>query len=62
MATQKLRNISGKDRQIPTPDGQVLDAPANHQVEVDEALAKSLLQQSDNWERVTPPKQDKDGD
>lgn len=60
MATQKIRNISGKDRQIPTPDGKVLDAPANHQVEVDADHARSLLQQKDNWEKVDSPRKAED--
>lgn len=34
----------------------------NHQVEIeDDDLAKSLLEQTDNWERVTAKKESSDG-
>lgn len=60
MATTKVRNISGKDREVPLPDGQVLSAPVNHQVEVEADLAKSLLEQADNWERVKDAPKEKE--
>lgn len=61
MATVKVRNISGDDRAVPTPDGRVVEVPANHQAEFETEHARSLLEQSDVWERVKDaPK--KDGD
>ena len=53
MATQKIRNISGQDRAVPTPDGRVVEVPKGHQAEFDTEHARSLLQQSDVWSRVT---------
>ena len=60
MATQKIRNISGEDRSVPTPDGRVVEVPANHQAEFEADHAKSLLTQSDVWEKVTPGKKDEE--
>lgn len=59
MATIKVRNISGEDREVPTPDGRVVLVPANHQAEFDTDHARALVNQSDVWERVKDaPKKD----
>ena len=60
MATVKVRNISGVDRVVPATGGQLHEAPAGHQIEVDADLAKGLLEQRDAWERVkdAPSKKD----
>ena len=56
---KKIRNVSPDERQI-AATGQVV--PPNHQVEIeDDALAKSLLEQTDIWERVTAKKETSDG-
>lgn len=60
MAMQRIRNISGKDRSVPTPDGRVVDVPANHQAEFETEHARSLLAQSDVWERVKDAPRDKE--
>lgn len=62
MATTKVRNISGGDRVVPTPDGGIVTVEANHQGEFESDFAKSLLQQSDVWEKVAdaPKKKDED--
>jgi len=62
MTTMKVRNISGSDRDVPTPDGQVVTVVANHQAEFDTDHAKGLLSQSDVWEKVSdaPKKKDED--
>ena len=62
MASVKVRNISGVDLVVPTPDGGRVVVEANHQAEFDADHAKSLLAQSDVWEKVAPSKSDKDGD
>ena len=62
MATQKIRNISGVDLVVPLPDGGRVVVEANHQGEFEADHAKSLLQQSEIWEKVDKPKTDKDGD
>jgi hypothetical protein len=58
MPTTKIRNVSGEERDVPTPEGGVVTVPANHQVELDSDHARSLLEQADNWEKVSPPKKD----
>ena len=56
---KKIRNISPDERQI-SATGQVV--PPNHQVEIeDDDLAKSLLEQTDVWEKVTVKKETSDG-
>jgi hypothetical protein len=64
MATTRVRNISGVDRDVPTPHGRVVQVKKNHQAEFDTDFARSLLAQSDNWEKVPEPRKaaDKDGD
>ncbi len=62
MATTKVRNISGADRDVPTPEGQVVHVAANHQEEFDTAHAKGLLAQSDAWENVADDTKKKDED
>ena len=53
---KKIRNISADERQI-AATGQVV--PANHQVEIeDDDLAKSLLEQVDNWQPVKKEQSD----
>lgn len=60
MTQVKVRNISGKDLVVPTPRGELHEALAGHQIEVDADLAKGLLEQRDVWERVkdAPAKKD----
>lgn len=45
----KVKNISGVDREIPTPDA-VLFCAAGDVVEVDDELGASLVEQTDNWQ------------
>lgn len=60
MATVKVRNISGRDLVVPLPNGGYAVVKANYQHEFDAEHAKSLVQQTDVWERVAPAKTDKD--
>lgn len=58
MATKKVRYVGGVDEMsLRLPDGQFINVQRNHQVEVPEETAKSLLEQSD-WEKVDAPKKD----
>jgi hypothetical protein len=53
---KKIRYIGPEDEVQIAATGQVV--PRNHQVEIDDDdLAKSLLEQKDNWERVTTTKE-----
>lgn len=54
--TIKVRNISGNDLQVGPPFGPFVDVPANHQHEFPSDTARSLLEQSDVWERVSDKK------
>ena len=51
MATERLKNISGDDLDVPTPDGQFVTVPAGHSAEFEKEHARSLRQQTDKWER-----------
>jgi hypothetical protein len=51
MATQRIKNISNTDREVPTPDGGYVIVPQGHSHEFDSEHAKSLLEQSDVWEK-----------
>lgn len=51
MATTRLKNISGIDRDVPTPDGGWVQVLAGHSAEFETNHARSLLQQKDVWER-----------
>ena len=61
MATTKIRNVSGRDLQVPLPRGGYAVVPANHQHEFEAEHARSLLAQQDVWAKVeSPAKKDKD--
>lgn len=49
MATIRLKNVSGNDREVPTPDGRVVTVAANHSEEFETDHARDLLRQSDVW-------------
>lgn len=64
MALVRVKNISGDDREVPTPDGRVVTVPANHSEEFEADHARGLLSQKDVWERFESRStaKDKDGD
>lgn len=54
---RKIRYIGPHDAvSIPLGDGSERVVENNHQIELDDDLAKSLLDQKDNWERVADTK------
>ena len=57
MATVKLRNISGTDREVPTPDGGYVVVQANHSHEFDAEHGRGLREQADVWAPVNTEKQ-----
>lgn len=53
---KKIRYVGPNDEVQIGATGQVVQQ--NHQVEIeDDDLAKALLEQEENWERVTTPKE-----
>jgi hypothetical protein len=56
MATVRIKNISGIDRDVPTPDGGWVQVPAGHSAEFDADHAKGLLQQKDAWDKYESEK------
>lgn len=66
MATTKIRYIGPSSAtDVRLPDGREVRVQRNHQAEIETDVARSLLEQADNWERVKESpakKEDKDGD
>lgn len=65
MATVRVKNVSGVDREVPLPGGGYVVVPANHSHEFESAHARSLIQQEEVWQKYesrsteTPSKADK---
>lgn len=45
----RIQNVSGRDREIVTPDDRSINVTAGETFDVDDELGKSLLEQPDNW-------------
>lgn len=56
MATIRVKNVSGKDREVPLPNGKRVTVPSGHSEEFETEHAKSLLEQTDNWTKYVPAK------
>lgn len=55
---KKIRYVGPHDEVQIAATGQIVQQ--NHQVEIeDDDLAKSLLEQTDNWEKVSPASKEK---
>lgn len=63
MATMRVKNVSGSDREVPTPDGRVVTVAAGHSEEFDTDHARAMLQQPDVWAKYESraDKTEKDG-
>lgn len=62
MAATKIRYIGpSRSTDIRLADGREVRVERNHQVEIDTDVARSLLEQADNWQKVTPKKKPKSG-